>query len=67
MFKTDKTRELFSDLLDVNWKINNKEYESQEERNELNKQYYILNSGLIKEMGIEEYTKFMKLGREMFS
>jgi len=67
MFKTDKTRELFSDLLDVNWKINNKEYESQEERNKLNKQYYILNSGLIKEMGIEEYTKFMKLGREMFS
>ena len=67
MFKTDKERKLFSDLLDVNWKINNKEYESQEERNELNKQYYILNSGLIKEMGIEEYTKFMKLGREMFS
>jgi hypothetical protein len=67
MFKTDKTRELFSDLLDVNWKINNKEYESQEERNELNKQYHILYSGLIKEMGIEEFTRFMEMGNKLFN
>jgi len=67
MLEKGNSREIFSQLLDVNWSIKNKEYKSQEERNELNKQYYILNSGLIKEMGIEEYTKFMKLGREMFS
>lgn len=67
MFKTDKERKLFSDLLDVNWKINNKEYESQEERNELNKQYHILNSNLIKEMGIEEYTRFMEMGHKLFN
>jgi len=67
MLEKGNSREIFSQLLDVNWSIENKEYKSQEERNELNKQYYILNSGLIKEMGIEEYTKFMKLGREMFS
>jgi len=67
MFKTEKARELFSELLDVNWKIGKKEYKSQEERNELNKQYHILYSGLIKEMGIEEFTKFMEMGHRMFN
>ena len=67
MFKTDKARELFSDLLDVNWKIDNKEYESQEERNELNKQYHIINTSLIKEMGVEEFTKFMEMGNKLFN
>ena len=67
MFKTDKARELFSDLLDVNWSINNTEYTSQEERNELYKQYHILYSGLIKEMGIEEFTRFMEMGNKLFN
>lgn len=67
MFKTDKARELFNQLLDVNWKISNKEYKSQEERNELNKQYHILNSDLIKEMGVEEFTRFMGMGHKMFN
>lgn len=67
MLEKGNSREIFSQLLDVNWKIDNKEYKSQEERNELNKQYHVLTSNLIKEMGIEEYMKFMSLGKEMFS
>ena len=67
MLEKGNSREIFSQLLDVNWKIDNKEYKSQEERNELNKQYHILTSNLIKEMGIEAYMKFMSLGKEMFS
>ena len=67
MLEKGNSREIFSQLLDVNWKIDNKEYKSQEERNELNKQYHVLTSNLIKEMGIEAYMKFMSLGKEMFS
>ena len=67
MFKTDKARELFSQLLDVNWKIDNKEYRSPEERIELNVQYHKIYNGLISEMGIEEFTKFMEMGHKMFN
>jgi hypothetical protein len=67
MLNKGNSGEIFSQLLDINWKIENKEYKSQEERNELNKQYHILNTNLVKEMGVENYMKFMSLGKEMFS
>jgi hypothetical protein len=67
MFKTDKARKLFSQLLDVNWKIDNKEYHSPEERIELNTQYRKLYDELMLEMGTEEFTKFMEMGHKLFN
>jgi hypothetical protein len=67
MFKTEKARELFSQLLDVNWKIDNKEYRSPEERIELNTQYRKLYDGLMVEMGTEEFMKFMEMGNKLFN
>jgi len=67
MFKTEKARELFSQLLDVNWKIDNKEYSSFEERIELNTQYRKLYDELMLEMGTEEFTKFMEMGHKLFN
>jgi hypothetical protein len=67
MFKTEKARELFSQLLDVNWKIGKKEYRSPEERVELNIQYRKLYDELMVEMGVEEFTKFMEMGHKMFN
>jgi hypothetical protein len=67
MFKTEKARDLFGQLLDVNWKIDNKEYSSPEERIELNVQYDKLYKGLMSEMGIEEFTKFMEMGNKLFN
>lgn len=67
MFKTDEARELFGKLLDVNWKIDNKEYKSQEERNELNKQYHKLYHELMGEMGVKEFTRFMEMGNKLFN
>jgi hypothetical protein len=67
MFKTDKERKLFSDLLDVNWKIDNKEYNSSEERIELNTEYHKLYHKLMNEMGVEEFTKFMEMGNKLFN
>jgi len=67
MLSKGNSGEIFNQLLDINWSIENKEYVSQEERNELNKQYHILNTKLVREMGVEDYMKFMKLGKEMFS
>jgi hypothetical protein len=67
MFKTEKARDLFSQLLDVNWKIDNKEYSSFEERIELNTQYRKLYDELMLEMGTEEFTKFMEMGHKLFN
>ena len=67
MFKTEKARDLFSQLLDVNWKIDNKEYSSPEERIELNTQYRKLYDELMVEMGVEEFTKFMEMGNKLFN
>jgi phage anti-repressor protein len=67
MFKTEKARELFSQLLDVNWKIDNKEYRSLEERVELNTQYRKLYDEIMVEMGTEEFTKFMEMGHKLFN
>jgi hypothetical protein len=67
MFKTEKARELFSQLLDVNWKIDNKEYRSSEERIELNTQYRKLYDELMVEMGTEEFMKFMEMGNKLFN
>jgi hypothetical protein len=67
MFKTEKARELFSQLLDVNWKIDNKEYRSPEERIELNTQYCKLYDELMVEMGTEEFMKFMEMGNKLFN
>jgi hypothetical protein len=67
MFKTEKARDLFSQLLDVNWKIDNKEYSSLEERIELNTQYRKLYDELMLEMGTEEFTKFMEMGHKLFN
>jgi hypothetical protein len=67
MFKTEKARELFSQLLDVNWKIDNKEYCSPEERIELNTQYRKLYDELMVEMGTEEFMKFMEMGHKLFN
>jgi hypothetical protein len=67
MFKTEKARELFSQLLDVNWKIDNKEYCSIEERIELNTEYHKLYHGLRLEMGVKEFTEFMERGHKMFN
>jgi hypothetical protein len=67
MFKTEKARELFSQLLDVNWKIDNKEYRSPEERIELNTQYRKLYDELMVEMGTEEFMKFMEMGNKLFN
>ena len=67
MFKTEKARDLFSQLLDVNWKIDNKEYSSFEERIELNTQYRKLYDKLMLEMGTEEFTRFMEMGYKLFN
>jgi hypothetical protein len=67
MFKTEKARELFSQLLDVNWKIDNKEYRSLEERVELNTEYHKLYQGLMLEMGTKEFTEFMEMGNKLFN
>jgi hypothetical protein len=67
MFKTEKERDLFSQLLDVNWKIDNKEYSSFEERIELNTQYRKLYDELMLEMGTEEFTKFIEMGHKLFN
>ena len=67
MFKTEKARDLFSQLLDVNWKIDNKEYSSSEERIELNTQYRKLYDELMVEMGTEEFMKFMEMGHKLFN
>ncbi len=67
MFKTEKARDLFSQLLDINWKIDNKEYRSPEERIELNTQYRKLYDELMLEMGTEEFTKFMEMGHKLFN
>jgi hypothetical protein len=67
MFKTEKARELFSQLLDINWKIDNKEYKSFDEQIELNTQYNKLYNELMIEMGTEEFTKFMEMGHKLFN
>jgi hypothetical protein len=67
MFKTEKARELFSQLLDVNWKIDNKEYRSLEERIELNTEYHKLYQELMLEMGTKEFTEFMEMGNKLFN
>jgi phage anti-repressor protein len=67
MFKTEKARDLFSQLLDVNWKIDNKEYRSLEERIELNTEYHKLYQELMLEMGTKEFTEFMEMGNKLFN
>jgi len=67
MFKTEKARDLFSQLLDVNWKIDNNEYRSLEERIELNTEYHKLYQELMLEMGTKEFTEFMEMGNKLFN
>lgn len=67
MFKTEIERDLFSELLDVNWKIEQKEYNSLDEKVLLNIQFRKVHDKLLNEMGEERFLSFMKKGRLMFS
>jgi hypothetical protein len=56
-----KAREIFSELLDVN-------YDMKDNYNAKNiKRYMELEQQLIEEMGQEEYKAFVNLGRRMFA
>jgi hypothetical protein len=64
MTKTAST--LFGQLVDLNWECENKTY-PEVVRHAIVEQYWKVREQLIEEMGIEDYLKFMKSGRELFA
>lgn len=63
---TNEQRNIFSKLLDANWEADNTA-NSPMVRDDARQDYYDLKRELIESMGLEEYNKFINVGRQMFA
>lgn len=63
---TNEQRNIFSKLLDANWEADNTS-NSYLTRDAARQDYYDLKMQLIESMGLEEYNKFINIGRQMFA
>ena len=63
---TNEQRNIFSKLLDANWEADNTSNDYLT-RDNARQDYYNLKRELINSMGIEEYNKFINVGRQMFA
>ena len=61
----EKQREIFNQLLDVNYEMNHTE--DSDRKSELFKQVCELKNSLKKDMGEELYARFMNMGSKMFA
>jgi hypothetical protein len=59
-------RQLFSDLVSLNWEIDNGGY-NQTVQNALVEQYWKVKEELMSDMGREEYDRYINGMREMFA
>jgi hypothetical protein len=63
---TNEQRNIFSKLLDANWEADNTSNDYLT-RDAARQDYYDLKMQLIESMGLEEYNKFVNIGRQMFA
>jgi hypothetical protein len=63
---TNEQRNIFSKLIDANWEADNTA-NSPMIRDAARQDYYDLKRELIDSMGIEDYNKFINVGRQMFA
>ena len=63
---TNEQRNIFSKLLDANWEADNTSNDYLT-RDTARQDYYDLKMQLIESMGLEEYNKFVNIGRQMFA
>jgi hypothetical protein len=59
-------RQLFSDLVSLNWEIDNSDY-NKTVKNALVEQYWKVKEELMDDMGREEYDRYINGMREMFA
>jgi hypothetical protein len=59
-------RQLFSDLINLNWEIDNSDY-NKTVKNALVEQYWKVKEELMSDMGREEYDRYINGMREMFA
>jgi len=59
-------RQLFSDLITLNWEIDNSDY-NKTVKNALVEQYWKVKEELMSDMGREEYDRYINGMREMFA
>jgi hypothetical protein len=59
-------RQLFNDLINLNWEIDHGEY-NQTVQNALVEQYWEVKEELMNDMGREEYDRYINGMREMFA
>jgi hypothetical protein len=59
-------RQLFSDLVSLNWEIDNSDY-NKTVKNALVEQYWKVKEELMSDMGREEYDRYINGMREMFA
>lgn len=57
---------LFSKMIDLNWEIDNGEY-NQTVKTALTEHYYKVREELVEDMGAAEFKEYMRMGREMFA
>ena len=57
---------LFSNLVDLNWEMNNSDY-NQTVKNALMAQYFNVMEMLKEDMGAAEFREYIRMGREMFT
>jgi len=63
---TNEQRNIFSKLLDANWEADNTSNDYLT-RDIARQEYYNLKRQLMNSMGVNEYNKFINLGKQMFA
>lgn len=62
----ERSSQLFSQLVDINWELNNVDY-PKTIKFALTEQYWKIKNELIDEMGIDAFNNFIEQGRRMFA
>ena len=62
----ERSSQLFSQLVDINWELNNVNY-PRTIKLALIEQYWKIKNELIDEMGIDAFNNFIEQGRRMFA
>jgi hypothetical protein len=62
----ERSSQLFSQLVDINWELNNVDY-PKTIKFALTEQYWKIKNELIDEMGIDAFNNFVEQGRRMFA
>lgn len=63
---TGYQQQLFSDLVNLNWELNNGNYPAVV-KDAIVEQYWKLKEELMNDMGAAEFREYMRMGREMFA